>query len=315
MKREVFVFLLICVIALQYLTVGTVSQAQVGFLTKEELNEYTPLWKGERFTDGRPKVPDEILERMKNVTLEEAEGVLIEHGYFNQLEDGWVMTHENPVLVGRAHTAQFMPNRPDLYDGIRARGKKVGAQGPRSKFWQMDVLGKDDVPVIDMFGKIAQAAYVGDNLAHRVYEQTGSGIVVDGGCRDYEGIIKIKDFIVFNRGFHPSSSRGTMMCVSINSPVLIGKAVVMPGDVVLGRHEGVIFIPPHLAQEVVENAEMIHLRDQFEQHLYREGKYKTVDTHGKWADEIIQELKVWLEEQGEKLTPEQFESLIKGVSH
>src|ERR1035441_6192295 len=65
-------------------------RAQQEFFTAQDVIKYTPDWKGERFPDGRPKVPDEILDRMKNVTLEEAWATLQQAGFMHQYEDGWL---------------------------------------------------------------------------------------------------------------------------------------------------------------------------------------------------------------------------------
>ncbi len=312
MKRYMVVFFVFCGIGASCFMNNAVSEAQIGFFTKEEVIEYTPLWKGERSPDGRPKVSDDILERMKKVSLEEARSVVRRHGYINQLELDFLITNENKVLVGRAHTSQFMPNRPDLLEVMRAKGEKAGAYGSRPKFWQIDMLVKGDVPVVDMFGKKTETAYVGDNLANRVHEKTGTGIVVDGGCRDYDGIIEIPDFIVYNRSFNPTSSGTTTICVSINSPILIGQAVVLPGDVVLGRHEGVIFIPPHIAEEVVETSEVVRLRDEFRFGLLRSGKYQTREVYSRWNDDVEVLFMDWVKKKGITFSPLQLELIKKG---
>src|SRR5690606_15145780 len=88
--------------------------AQPGIFTKADLIEYTPEWTGERFADGRPKVSDDIIERMKAVTLEEAWATLRSEGFTHQYEEGWMQIHPDKVLVGRALTAVWMPGRPDV---------------------------------------------------------------------------------------------------------------------------------------------------------------------------------------------------------
>src|SRR5205809_5566853 len=101
---------------------ATLVQAQPGILTKELLIQYTPDWKGERFPDGRPKVPDSILQRMKSVTLEEAWAELRSAGFNHEYEDGWLSIHPDKILVGRALTAQWLPGRPDIQKVIEQQG-------------------------------------------------------------------------------------------------------------------------------------------------------------------------------------------------
>jgi 4-hydroxy-4-methyl-2-oxoglutarate aldolase len=286
------------------------AMPQVGVFTKEELIQYTPQWKGERFPDGRPKVPDELLQRMKGVSIEEAWAVCNKNGYTRQYEGGWVLNISEPVLVGRALTAQFMPLRPDVNDVIAEKGKKDGRIGGENS-WVIDKAVKGDVLVIDMMGKVVDGTFMGDNLGNSIWAKTGTGVVIDGGARDIEGNLEIPNFPVFNRGWDPSYLKDAML-MGINVPLRIGVAAVMPGDVVLGKKEGVIFIPAHLAQEVVETSEVIRMRDQFGHQRLREGVYTPGQIDKKWTDEIEKDFTKWLKAKGDTLTAYQKEKLLKG---
>jgi len=163
-----------------------------------------------------------------------------------------------------------------------------------------------------MYGKVIDGTFLGDNLANSIYVKSGgTGVVIDGGARDIEGVLEIPDFPIFNRGWDPSFLAG-MMLMGINTPVRIGRAAVMPGDVVLGKREGVIFIPAHLAQEVVETSEIIRLRDKFGHQRLREGKYTPGQIDAEWTDEIEKDFTEWLKARGGELTPYQREKLLKG---
>lgn len=285
--------------------------AQVGVFSRDDLLEYTPLWEGERFPDGRPKVSDDLLLRMKEVSIEEAWSVLKNRGYESQFEDQWVMTETDPVLVGRAVTASFMPLRPDVNDIIKAKGQKDGRIGGQNS-WIIDTLVEGDVIVVDIFGKVKDGTFIGDNLANSIYVKSGgTGLVIDGGARDIEGVLPIPKFPVFNRGWDPSYLKDVML-MGINTPVRIGQVSVMPGDVVLGKREGVIFIPAHLAQEVVESSEVIRLRDQFGHQRLREKKYTPGQIDAKWTEEIEKDFTQWLKSKGDQLTPYQKEKVLKG---
>jgi len=274
--------------------------AQVGLLDKDARVAYSPLWSGERFPDGRPKIPDELLERLRDVSLEEAWGVCRRHGYDNQFEGNWVVTVTDPVLVGRAVTAYFLPQRPDVNGVIQAWGKSSGQKGGQNS-WIIDTLVKGDVMVVDLMGKVVNSTIVGDNLANSVWARSGTGIVVDGGARDLEGVAEIPFFPVFNRGWDPSSLQGAML-MGINTPIRIGRAVVMPGDAVLGKREGVFFIPAHLVQEVVETSEEVRLRDQFGHQRLREGHYTPGEIDSKWSEAIEKDFLAWVEARRDQLT-------------
>ncbi|RPI02692.1 MAG: RraA family protein [Calditrichaeota bacterium] len=285
--------------------------AQVGIFSKEDVIKYTPSWKGERFPDGRPRVSEDLIERLKQVSIEEAWAVCNRHGFINQFEGGWVLTVDDPVLIGRAVTANFYPRRPDVDSVIVAQGKQEGRIGGENS-WIIDTLVDGDVIVVDLMGKVVDGTFMGDNLANSIWVKSGgTGVVIDGGARDIEGVLPIPNFPVFNRGWDPSYLKETML-MGINVPIRIGRAAVMPGDIVLGKKEGIIFIPAHLVQEVVETSEIVRLRDQFGHQRLREKKYTPGEIDRKWSEEIEKDFQQWLLDKGEQLTPYQKEKLLKG---
>jgi len=289
----------------------TLLPAQVGVFSQEELIAYTPEWQGERFPDGRPKVSDDLLQRMREVAIEEAWAVCNRNGFINQFEGNWIITRENPVLVGRAVTAYFHPKRPDVNKVIDEQGKKDGRIGGQNS-WIIDTITKKDVIVVDLMGKVIDGTFLGDNLANSIWVKSGgTGVVIDGGARDIEGVLEIPDFPIFNRGWDPSYLKDVML-MGINTPVRIGRATVMPGDVVLGKEEGIIFIPSHLAEEVVQSSEVIRLRDQFGHQRLREGKYTPGEIDRKWTEDIEKDFGQWLKEREAELTPYQKEKLLQG---
>lgn len=271
---------------------------------------YTQQYDGERFADGRPKVSDAILERMKRVTCEQAWTVLREHGYECQYQGKWVVTHENPVLVGRAVTCNFIPHRPDLADAVNSEAKEQGLAG-RDKHWVMDRLEWGDVVVADLMDRQIGGGFIGDNLANMIHDKTGTGCVVWGGTRDLAGVLELESFVVFNRNWDPSTSGSydRTMVVGYNTPIAIGRAAVMAGDVVLGLREGVVFVPAHLALEVVETAELIQLKDAFGFSRLKAGVYTAGQIDAAWAEEISRDFYGWVRERIETLPPEQQEML------
>ena len=269
-------------------------------MSPEELIEYTPEWEGERFADGRPKVPDDILERMRNVSITQAWGVIRGPGYNWQYENGWICTHPGQVLVGRALTAMYMPRRPVMRRVMEEKGGRAGCIGDQIS-WPIDMLVPGDVYVADVFGKIDQGAVIGDNLAAAIYANSGNGVVHDASVRDIDGIQELPNFTSFVRGFHPTFASPTIMLTGVNCPIRIGGATVMPGDVVLGRDDGVVFIPPHLAEQVVKTSELISLRDRFGKQRLAEGKYTPGQIDTRWSDPIEEDFSRWLESHIDEL--------------
>jgi len=267
--------------------------------SKDKVMFYTSEWQGERLPDGRPKVADDILQRMKNVSIEEAWGLMRNQGYHNQFDGNWKMIHSDVPVVGRVLTAQYMPSRPDVKKAINDKGHAEGRIGA-SNSWPIDMLQKGDVYVADCFGKVVDGTLIGDNLGNAIFSKSGNGVVFDAGLRDLEGLEEIKGFNAFVRGWDPSYLQETML-TGINVPLRIGRAVVMPGDVVLAKREGVIFIPAHLAEKVVKKAEVIMLRDRFGHLRLKEGKYTPGQIDTKWIDEINEDFYQWLKENADNL--------------
>jgi regulator of RNase E activity RraA len=276
------------------------AKAQYVQISKEELIALTPQWKGERFPDGRPKVPDDIIRRMKAVSVEEAWATLTNAGYRYQVAEEWQVINPDSVLVGRAVTATFMPGRPDVWGAIDSMGKKEGRRA--QNVWAVEMLQKGDVYVADQFGAKRNGPTIGDNVGNAIYAKTGNGIVYDGAIRDLEGLKEIGGFTSFYTSYDPSyhnpgmgQSRDlTTMIVGINHPTRIRTVTVMPGDIVLGKMGVVVFIPPQLAENVVVTSEIVRLRDMFGHQRLRDGKYTAGQIDARWTDEIEKDFSKWL---------------------
>lgn len=267
----------------------------------EYIKALTPEWKGERFADGRPKVSDAILARLKNISIEDAWGVLRNKGFLNQFEGDWTIVHPEESMTGRVVTAQYMPLRPDLEKFVKEQGKKENrAQQGGTNSWPIDVLTPGDVYVADGYGKIADGTLIGDNLGNSIYARSQRGVVFYGAVRDVEGISEIKGFNCWIKGSDPSYI-SQMMLLSINTPIRVGRAIVLPGDVVLAKKYGVLFIPAYLAEELTITAEMTVLRDEFGHQRLREKKYLAGQIDSEWSDEIKKDFKNWLDNYPEKL--------------
>jgi 4-hydroxy-4-methyl-2-oxoglutarate aldolase len=277
----------------------------------EQIKAYTPNWKGERFADGRPKVSDRLLERLKAVHLEEAWGVLRNKGFQNQFEGDWMVEHPDSVMTGRVVTAQYMPLRPDFDSIVKAKGKAEGRIGAPNS-WPIDVLKNGDVYVADSYGKIVDGTLIGDNLGNAIYSKSQRGVIFNGSVRDMEGLDDIKGFNAWIKGYDPSYIQ-QMMLAGINVPIRIGRATVLPGDAVLAKKGGVVFIPAYLLEEVVVNAEFIALRDEFGHQRLREQKYTPGEIDTQWTEAIKKDFLKWIEDNPAKvpMTKEELNKLLK----
>jgi 4-hydroxy-4-methyl-2-oxoglutarate aldolase len=263
------------------------SHAQLFSLTKEQLIEYTAQNPFERFPDGRPRVPDALIERARGLSSEEVLAVLPGKGFRNQYADGFQILHPDKKLVGRAFTVQFMPLRPDLESVVNAKSQSAG-YGRMSNQVAIDMLQPGDVLVVDLFGMKEGGTIVGDNLFYYIMKATrGGGLIVDGSIRDLEGISRM-DMPAYFRHAHPTAI-GNVILSGINVPVRIGNTTVLPGDLVFGDAEGVYFIPPALVEPVVDNADVIHIHDEWTRMKFDEGKYKSRDIYGSPRDPALKQ--------------------------
>jgi 4-hydroxy-4-methyl-2-oxoglutarate aldolase len=289
-------------ILLAAFTIGClITYAQNVGSSPDYIKALTPEWKGERLPDGRPKVSDDILERLKNISVEEAWGYLRNKGYWNQFESDWTIIHPDQPMTGRVITAQYMPMRPDLADYVKEQGKKENrAQKGGTNSWPIDILQPGDVYVADGYGKVVDGTLIGDNLGNSIYTRSQRGVIFYGGVRDQEGLEEIDGFNGWIKGADPSFIF-QMMLTSINAPIRVGRATVLPGDVVLAKKYGVIFIPSHLAADLLINAEVTALRDEFGHQRLREKKYLAGQIDSQWTDDIKDDFKNWLKNYPGKL--------------
>jgi regulator of RNase E activity RraA len=268
--------------------------------TPEYVKALTSKWEGERFADGRPKVPDDILERLKNCTLEQIWGYLDRRGYRSQVEKNWIILKPGETMTGRAVTAQFMPARPDLDTFVRALGKAEGRnQHGGINIWPIDILTKGDIYVADGYGKVKDGTLIGSSLGNAIYGKTGKGVVFYGSIRDMQELKETNGFNAWVKGHDPSYLRD-MIPTSINAPIRIGEVTVFPGDIVFANEYGVVFIPAFMVEALVKASEWTGLRDEFERYMLQLGKYPSGDVHGDWADNMKDEFRAWFKKYTKK---------------
>ena len=280
-------------------------------IAKEELIFLTADWKGERFADGRPKVPDDLLERARKIYIDDAWTVLKNEGYIAQFEGGWKMVNDSVPVVGRAVTAMYMPSRPDVEKRIKERGITLQGRKGNTNSWPIEVLTKGDVYVADGFGKIDGGTLMGSTLATAIQVKTGNGVVFHGAARDLQEIGKMKGFNAFVRDFHPSFLEN-MVLMGLNTPTRIGNVMVLPGDLVIAQREGVLFVPAHMAEQVVSTAEFVIRKDQFGFEMVRTARYSTGQIDSQWTDDIKTEFLKWLQKHPElgRMTKEELDRIM-----
>ncbi len=280
------------------------APAQLLTFSKQDLIEYTSQNPFDRFPDGRPRIPDDLLERARGLSSEEIWATLSQKKFDNQFADGFVVLHPGKTLVGRAFTLQFMPLRSDIDDTVQAKAKARGLGHLRNQT-AIDMLQPGDVLIVDLFGKKVGGTIVGDNLFYYIMKATkGGGLVVDGSIRDLEGLSEI-DMPAYFRSSDPTPI-GDVMLTGINVPIRIGNVTVMPGDLVVGDREGVHFIPSQLVKETLDHADEIRIHDEWTKKKFDEGKYKSSEIYGTPTDpKLLQEYQDYLKKRLEEVRGKQ----------
>ena len=269
------------------------ARSQLVTFSKQDLVDYSAQSPFERFPDGRPKVPDNLLQQARELSSEEVWAVLQEKGFNNQYADGFRILHPDKPMVGRAFTVQFMPQRPDLEHIANSKAKERGLPQLTNQT-AIDMLQPGDVLVVDIFGKKVGGTVVGDNLFYYVMTATkGGGLVVDGSIRDLNGISEI-DMPAYFKDVDPTPIDNVML-TGINVPIRIGGVTVMPGDLVVGDREGVYFIPPQFVKDVLDRADEIRIHDEWTKKKFAEGKYKSSEIYSTPKDpKLVQEYQEYL---------------------
>jgi len=276
------------------------SVAQLLSFPPQELVDYSPQNPFDRLADGRPKVPDDLIEQARGLSSEEVWAVLEGKGLHNQYADGFQVLHPGKTMVGRAFTVQFMPMRSDVDDVAKAKARARGIRRLTNQT-AIDMLQPGDVLVVDLFGKKVNGTIVGDNLFYYVMQAThGAGLVVDGSVRDLDGISEI-DMPAYFRSVDPTPI-GDVMLTGINLPIRMGGVTVMPGDLVVGDREGVYFIPPQFVREILDTADETHIHDEWTKKKFAEGKYRSSEIYSSPTDpKLQQEYREYLKKRLEEI--------------
>ena len=219
---------------LSIFTIGINSEIFAQTISKDELIFLTSEWKGERFADGRPKIPDELLVRAKNINIDDAWTVIKNEGYTNQFEGNFKTVQHNVAVIGRAVTAMFMPSRPDIEKNIKGTGHCQTRQKRQHQCLAHRNTYKRRCICCRRFWQNCRRNINGFNFANSIFSKSGNGVVFNGSARDLQEMQNIKGFNAFVRDFHPSFFE-EMVLMGLNTPVRIGGVMVLPGDLVIAQ--------------------------------------------------------------------------------
>ncbi len=261
------------------------ANAQLYNFSEEQMKSFTALNPYDRFPGGRPMIPEKTLDSIRQMNIQVVEAIgSIPKEYANQYENGWKSLIPGKKLVGRAFTVQFMPSRPDLVAGMQTEAKKNNFTGLRNQT-TIDMLQKNDLVVVDLFGKVQGGTYVGDKLSYYIWKTTGTGLIVDGGIYLTENIAQ-SGMQAFYRGTYPGALSNATVS-GINVPIRIGNAIIMPGDLIIGDEDGILAIPPQFVPNLITKVTRDRRRDFWMKRAFDLGKYKSSDIYGRPKDPVL----------------------------
>jgi 4-hydroxy-4-methyl-2-oxoglutarate aldolase len=279
---------------LSFLLVPVTASAQATAAAPVQVNRasrdtWTPLM--DVLNPKRTAVTDEQVARLKDLPIEAVWAALQSRQYQLCFVNGFEQTQQGSKVVGRALTMRYMPVRPDLMDGV----KQLAKEGDWD--FQYNVrAGEDakpgDIILVELGGMVDKATFMGDVTGLGIKVAGVKGVVIDGGLRDLNEFLPMKDLPVFYKGAH-ASAMADQVGVEWNGPIRIGTITVLPGDVVIADASGVLTFPPQLAAEVIKDAEGVVHVENFKREMMRSRKYRTRDIYPKLSPELEKLYEEW----------------------
>ncbi len=186
----------------------------------------------------------ELKRKLTSVGTATLSAQLRKRGLNNVSIDGLKTTRPELRIAGTARTLRYVPNREDLF--------KTHGGGYNAQKRIINNLNAGDVLVMEARGEPGTGT-VGDILALRAQINGAAAIVTDGGVRDVAAVAAL-DMPTFFTGAHPAVLGRKHIPWDTDLTISCGGATVQPGDIIVGDSDGVLVIPPSLAEEVADDA-------------------------------------------------------------
>lgn len=207
----------------------------------------------------------DIIDALKEIGTATVAGTLGHSGFKNPHMVGPVTQSRGKSIVGPAVTLQFLPQRPDLFSEGEYADPET--QLHRHVLYQVE---EGDVVVVDARGDMSSGVF-GDMMSTYFKGRGGAGIVIDGCMRDRPNVEKL-DLALWLRGWTPNYHVQTSIFPNaVNVPIACGGVTVVPGDIIMADDDGVIVLPPSMAEKVIEDAQHHHEWEVFSREKLMQG--------------------------------------------
>ncbi|MFD3925699.1 fumarylacetoacetate hydrolase family protein [Streptomyces sp. NPDC058614] len=216
---------------------------------------------------GSAYVPEPLLAKaiedgLRTVAVATLSAQLRKRGLPHMSIDGVRPTQPGTGMVGVAHTLRYLPLREDLF-------KRYG-NGMNAQKRAIEELRPGQVLVMDA-RRDTSAGTIGDILALRAQQRGAAGVVTDGGLRDSAAVTEL-GLPVFHGGEHPSVLGRRHIPWDTGVPIACGGALVQPGDLIVGDADGVVVVPPELAEELIADCSEQEAQERFITEQVRTGR-------------------------------------------
>ncbi len=203
-----------------------------------------------------PSLSDETRARLKKVSTPTIATLLYKHGFKNAYIQGVSLLNPSDTpLVGPAFTLRYIAAREDTDELTEFR------KSDHPQRLAVETCPEGHVLVMDC-RQDASAASAGSILLTRLQVRGAAGCVTDGGIRDAQGAMGLSMSIFTAKPSAPTNLT-KHHAVDINVPISCGSVPVYPGDVLVGDSDGVMVIPAHMVDQVLDEAEPMELFEEF----------------------------------------------------
>lgn len=191
-----------------------------------------------------PVLSPELKAKLESVCTATLSSQLRKRGLNNVSIDGLNSTRPEKRIVGLARTLRYVPNREDLF--------KVHGGGFNAQKKAIDSVNEGEILVMEARGEKGTGT-IGDILALRAQVRGAAAVITDGGVRDFAAVAAM-DMPTYYSNPHPAVLGRRHIPWDTDITIACGGTTVQPGDIIVADSDGILVIPPALAEELADDS-------------------------------------------------------------
>jgi 2-keto-4-pentenoate hydratase/2-oxohepta-3-ene-1,7-dioic acid hydratase in catechol pathway/regulator of RNase E activity RraA len=191
-----------------------------------------------------PALNPELKAKLESVCTATLSSQLRKRGLNNVSIDGLQATRPDRKVVGLARTLRYVPNREDLF--------KTHGGGFNAQKRAIDSVNEGEILVMEARGEKGTGT-IGDILALRAQVRGAAAIITDGGVRDFSAVAAM-ELPTYYSNPHPAVLGRRHIPWDTDITIACGGTTVQPGDIIVADADGILVIPPAIAEEVADDS-------------------------------------------------------------